>query len=392
MTKMIYLDNAATSFPKPQCVYEHMTEFYQRCGVNPGRSGYDAAIEAESMVLATRRLLMQMVNGSDPNYLTFSYNATDSLNMIIQGMCSEGDHVITTNLEHNSVLRPLYHLRHAGLIDLTYVPFDGRGYIDPGDVKKAIRKDTRLVVMNHASNVIGTVQPVGEVGRICREAGIRFAVDASQTAGTVPIDIEAMCVDLVAFTGHKGLMGPTGIGGSYTGNDVPIRCTKYGGTGVRSAHPFHLEEFPYRLESGTLNVVGVAGLRAGVEWILKEGMETIHKREMDLWTTLRDGLADIDNVTLHGAAGPENHISVLSFNVDGVEAGDVGTMLDVDHNIACRTGLHCAPLVHRQMGTEAIHGTVRLSIGPFNTEEDVNAAIGAVRDVASMKKAAKPRP
>ena len=391
MTKMIYLDNAATSFPKPQCVYLQMDEFYQRCGVNPGRSGYDAALEAEAMVLATRRLLTQMVNGCDPNYLTFSYNATDSLNMIIQGMCSEGDHVITTNLEHNSVLRPLYHLKHDGMIDLTYVPFDAKGYIDPDDVKKAIRKNTKMVVMTHASNVIGTVQPLAAVGRICREAGVRFAVDASQTAGVVPVDVEAMCVDLVAFTGHKGLMGPTGIGGSYTGSDVPIRCTKYGGTGVRSAHPFHLEEFPYRLECGTLNLVGVAGLRAGVEWILKEGMEAIHRREMDLWTTLRDGLADIDGVTLYCAAGPENHISVLSFNVDGLEAGDVGTMMDVDHNIACRTGLQCAPLVHRQMGTEAIHGTVRLSIGPFNTREDISAAIGAVREVAATKKAVKPR-
>jgi cysteine desulfurase/selenocysteine lyase len=392
MTNMIYLDNAATSFPKPQSVYLEMNEFYQRCGVNPGRSGYDAALEAEAMVLGTRRLLTQMVNGCDPNYLTFSYNATDSLNMIIQGICSEGDHVITTNLEHNSVLRPLYHLKHDGLIDVTYIPFDGDGYIDPGDVKKAIRRNTKMAVVNHASNVIGTVQPVAEVGRICREAGVRFAVDASQTAGTVPIDVEAMCIDLVAFTGHKGLMGPTGIGGSYTGNDVPIRCTKYGGTGVRSAHPFHLEEFPYRLECGTLNLMGVAGLRAGVEWILKEGMEIIHKREMDLWTTLRDGLADTENVTLHCAAAAEDHISVLSFNVDGVEAGDVGTMLDVDHNIACRTGLHCAPLVHRQMGTEGIHGMVRLSIGPFNTKEDISAAISAVREVAATKRAMKPRP
>jgi cysteine desulfurase/selenocysteine lyase len=389
MSKMIYLDNAATSFPKPQAVYEYMNDFYRTQGVNPGRSGYDATLEAEEMVLGTRRLLVQLFNGCEPNHLTFSYNASDSLNMIVQGMCEKGDHVITTNVEHNSVLRPLYHLKHDGAIDLTYIPFDGRGYVDPGDIKKAIKKNTKMVVVNHGSNVIGTVQPIKEIGRVCRDAGVHFAVDASQTAGTLPIDVEAMCIDLLAFTGHKGLMGPTGIGGSHVGMDVPIRGTRFGGTGVRSAHPFHLEEYPYRLECGTLNIVGVAGLRAGVKWLLEEGMDKIHAREMALWTRLRDGLAQIENVILYCADDPRDHISVLSFNIDGMEAGDVGTMLDVDYNVACRTGLQCAPLVHRQIGTEQIHGTVRLSIGPFNTEEHITTAIGAVRDIASIKKAAK---
>ena len=389
MVNAIYLDNAATSFPKPQSVYDYMRDFYQEQGVNPGRSGYDAAIEAEGMVLGTRRMLTELFSGCDANHLTFSYNASDSLNMIIQGMCEAGDHVITTNLEHNSVLRPLHHLRHDGVVDVTYVPFDVRGYVDPADVKRAIRRNTKLVIANHASNVIGTVQPITEIGAICREAGVYFAVDASQTAGTVPIDVEASCVDLLAFTGHKGLMGPTGIGGSYTGTDVPIRCTRYGGTGVRSAHPFHLEEFPYRLECGTLNIVGVAGLRAGLEWILREGLESIHKREIGLWSLLRDGLAQTERVVLYCAEGPEDHIAVLSFNIEGMDAADVGTMLDVDYNIACRTGLQCAPLVHGQLGTDKIHGTVRLSIGPFNTEDHITAALGAVRDIASLKRAAK---
>ncbi|MFH1313250.1 MAG: aminotransferase class V-fold PLP-dependent enzyme [Candidatus Eisenbacteria bacterium] len=387
MSDMIYLDNAATSFPKPPEVYDYMCEFYKKMGVNPGRSGYDASLEAEEMVLGTRKMLMEFFGGTSCNHLTFSYNASDSLNMIIQGMTERGDHVVTTNVEHNSVLRPLHHLKHEGVIDVTHVPFDDRGYVDPDEVKRAIRRNTKMVVVNHGSNVMGTVQPIGEIGKVCREAGVFFAVDASQTAGTQRIDVGEMNIDLLAFTGHKCLLGPTGIGGSYVGEDVPIRCTRYGGTGVRSAHPFHLDEFPYRLECGTLNTVGVAGLRAGLEWLLERGVEDIYAKEMKLWQKLRNGLAEIDGVRLHCADGSEDHLAVLSFNVDGWDAADVGTMLDVDYNIACRTGLQCAPFVHVQLGTDKIHGTVRLSIGPFNTEEHIDTAIGAVRDVAALKRA-----
>jgi cysteine desulfurase/selenocysteine lyase len=385
MSDLIYLDNAATSYPKPDRVYEFMSEFYRSHGVNPGRSGFDAALEAEGMVLGTRKMLTEFFNGSDPNYLTFSYNASDSLNMVIQGMLVKGDHAVTTNLEHNSVLRPLHHLKHDGIIDVTYVPFDEAGYLDPGDIKKAIRKDTKLVIVNHASNVIGTVQPVAEIGRVCQDAGVCLAVDASQTAGALPIDVYEMGIGILVFTGHKCLMGPTGIGGSYIRPDVAIKCTRFGGTGVRSAHPLHLDEFPYRMECGTLNILGVAGLRAGLEWILEEGVENIHDRELNLWEKARDGLSLIDGVIVYCAESNENKIAVLSFNVEGWEAADVGTMLDVDYNIACRTGLQCAPLVHRQMGTEKIHGTVRLGIGPFNTEEHVDALIAAVQDIAAIK-------
>jgi cysteine desulfurase family protein len=389
MKDLIYLDNAATTFPKPDRVYDFMVDFYRKQGVNPGRSGYDAALAAEEMVLGTRKLMTRLFNGTDPNHLTFSYNASDALNMVIQGMAAKGDHLITSNVEHNSVLRPLYHLKHDGVIDVTYIRFDEHGYIDPDDVRKAIRPNTKMVVVNHGSNVIGTVQPIAEIGRICRDAGVWLAVDASQTAGVEPIDVAEMNIDIVVFTGHKSLMGPTGIGGAYVGEDVPIRGTRFGGTGVRSAHPFHLEEFPYRMEVGTLNMVGVAGLRAGVEWVLEEGMENIYRREITLWKKLRDGLAAVDKVVLHCADRSDDRLGVLSFNVHGWEAGDVGTMLDVDHNIACRTGLHCAPLVHVQMGTDKIHGSVRLSIGPFNTEEDVDAAIGAVEEIAALPRAVK---
>ncbi len=386
MDELIYLDNSATSYPKPQEVYDFMKEFYQSHGVNPGRSGFDKALEAEEVVHSTRKLLMNLFNGKDPNRLTFSYNATDSLNMIIQGMVSKGDHVITSNIEHNSVLRPLYHKKHDGEIELTYIPFDEKGYIDPDDVKKAFKKNTRLVIINHASNIIGTVQPVKEIGKYCREAGIYFSVDASQSAGAVPVDVEAMNIDLLAFTGHKCLMGPTGIGGSYIGEDVPIRGTRFGGTGVRSAYPFHLEEFPYRMEAGTLNTVGVAGIYAGVKWVQREGMEKVHNRELALWDKLRRGFQEIDGVTTYCADNTENQNAVLSINIEGWVAGDAGTMLDVDYDIAARTGLQCAPLVHVQLGTDKIHGTVRFSVGPFNTEEHIDKAIEAVREIASIKK------
>ncbi len=386
MDKIIYLDNAATAFPKPQEVYDFMHEFYQKHGVNPGRSGYDATLETEAVVHNTRKMLMEFVGGTNPNQLTFSYNASDSLNMIIQGMVEKGDHVVSTNLEHNSVLRPLNVLKRDGVCDVTYVPYDKRGYMDPDAIKKAIQKNTKMVIMNHGSNVIGTVQPIGEVGKICREAGIYFAVDASQTAGAQHIHVQEMHIDLLAFTGHKCLMGPTGIGGSYIGENVPIRGTRHGGTGVRSAYPYHLEEFPYRMECGTLNIVGVAGLHAGQKWLRKEGVEAIHEREMKLWDRLRQGLQKIDGVITYCADSVENHNAVLSFNIQGWEAGDVGTMLDVDHNIACRTGLQCAPKVHEQLGTDKIHGTVRFSLGPFNVEEHIDAAIEAVQEIASIKK------
>lgn len=386
MGDLIYLDNAATTYPKPEAVYDFMNEFYRKNGVNPGRSGYDKTLECEELVFSTRKSLTEFFNGTNPYYLTFSYNASDSLNMIIQGMLRKGDHVITSNVEHNSVLRPLYHKMHDGEIDVTYIPFDDHGYIDPDDVRKAFRRNTRLVIINHGSNVIGTIQPVADIGKHCREAGIYFAVDASQTAGHIPIDVQAMCIDLLAFTGHKCLFGPTGIGGSYIGEDVPIRGIRFGGTGVRSAYPFHLEEFPYRMEVGTLNIVGVAGLCAGNRWIRQQGIENLHRKDMDLWERLRDGLRAVDGVILYCAESTSNHNGVLSFNVQGWEAGDVGTMLDVDYNIACRTGLHCAPLVHVQLGTDKIHGSVRFSIGPFNTEQHIDTAIEAVKEIAAMRR------
>jgi cysteine desulfurase / selenocysteine lyase len=383
---MIYLDNSATTFPKPESVYQFMCDFYRSHGVSPGRSGFDAAIETEEMVFSTRRLMTEFFNGDDPNRLTFSYNASDSLNMIIQGLVEEGDHVITTFLEHNSVLRPLHHLELSGMIEVTYIPFDGAGYINPDDIRRAIHSNTKMVVLNHCSNVIGTIQPVEEIGRICREMDVFLVLDTTQSAGVVPVDIRKMNIDVVVFTAHKCLMGPTGIGGSYVCDHVPVRYTRFGGTGVRSAQKTHLEEFPYRLECGTLNLLGVAGLYAGVKWVTEHGIDNIHRGEMELWNRLVEGLQGMEKVILYCADPGRHRNPVLSLNVRGLDSADVGTMLDVDHDIACRTGLQCAPKVHELLGTDKIHGTVRLSMGPFNTVSDVDAAIAAMEEIVSLEK------
>jgi cysteine desulfurase family protein len=382
MSHLIFLDNGATSFPKPEEVYRYMDHFYRNFGVNPGRSGYDLCMEAGLVVEETRKLLTDFFHGTDPNRLCFGYNSTDALNLIIFGMLRPGDHAVTTTLEHNSVLRPLYHLSRQG-VDVDSVPFDAAGFVDPEEIRKKIRPATRLVIVNHASNVIGTVQPIAAIGRICREAGVPFAIDASQSAGKVPIDMEAQFVDVVAFTGHKSLLGPTGIGGLYVREGIEIRHTRAGGTGVRSAVKAHLDEYPYRLEYGTPNVMGIAGLKAGLSWVLAKGLDVVHAEEMRLAGILLDGLRAIPRVVLYCLDNLENHIAVLAFNIEGMDAADVGTMLDVDFGIACRTGLHCAPRVHEQLGTDKIHGAVRFGIGPFNTEEHIRKAVEAVRKIAA---------
>ncbi|MCF8298397.1 MAG: aminotransferase class V-fold PLP-dependent enzyme [Saprospiraceae bacterium] len=385
MDGLIYLDNGATSYPKPEEVYDFMFNFYKSNGVSPGRSGFDLGLETEEVVHDTRKMLTEFFNGTDPNRLTFNYNASDSLNMICDGILRKGDHVVSTNLEHNSVIRPLNHKVEEGIIEVTYVSCNEKGYINPEDIKAAIKENTKLVIVNHASNVIGTVQDVGAIGNLIKDAGVTFAVDASQSAGIVPIDMKAMNIDIIAFTGHKCLMGPTGIGGLCVAEGVEIEYSRFGGTGVRSAHPLHLREFPYRLECGTQNLIGIAGLYAGQKWLREKGIENIYKEEMKLWDKLRVNLEKIPGVKTYCAESTKNHIAVLSFNIDGFEAGDVGVMLDVDYNIACRTGLQCAPLIHTYLGTDLIHGTVRFGLGPFNTEAHIDAAIHAVKEIAAIR-------
>ena len=386
MSKLIYLDNGATSYPKPEAVYTFMDSFFRDFGVNPGRSGYDMCMETGVLVDNTRQLMADFFGGKDPNRLCFGYNSTDALNLIIFGLLNSGDHAISTTVEHNSVLRPLYHQSQQHDVEVDYIPFDAKGFVDPDDIKQKIKANTRLVIINQVSNVIGTIQPVADIGHICREHGVTFAIDASQSAGKVPIDIDKMNIDVVAFTGHKSLMGPTGIGGLYVREGIDIRHTRAGGTGVRSADRMHLDDYPYRLEYGTGNVMGIAGLHAGLKWIEQKGIENIHAHEMKLAQMARDGLMALDGVTLHCQDDLTDHISVLSFNIDGMEALDTGTLLDGEYNIACRTGLHCAPLVHEQLGTAKIGGSVRIGIGPFNTENHIKTTIEAVSEIAEFKK------
>lgn len=385
---LIYFDNAATTWPKPETVYTFMLDFYRKTGVNPGRSGFDLALEAGSLLDRLRKRLTKFFGGDEdaPERLCFGYNATDALNLIIGGLLSEGDHVITTNLEHNSVIRPVNHLVRDGGVEATFVAFDADGFVDPDDIARAIRPNTKLVFVNHGSNVIGTVQPVAEIGSVCRERGVLFGIDTAQTAGVIPINMRAMNIDVLAFTGHKALMGCMGIGGLCVRKHVDLKIRRSGGTGVRSAYPYHLDEYPWRMEYGTPNMVGVAALWAGQDWLDANGVESVHGREMKLTQKLVDGLCEIDGILLYCCERLQNHLSTVSVNLEGVDAADVGVMLDVDHSIATRTGLHCAPLVHQQLGTGDIHGSVRFSIGAFNTEEQIDTAIHAIAEIADWAK------
>jgi cysteine desulfurase family protein len=388
MTDIIYLDNAATTWPKPESVYQFAHEFYCKMGVNPGRSGFDKAIEAGNILEDLRKRLTLFFGGDEetPQRLCFGYNATDALNLIIQGLLRPGDHVVTTNLEHNSVIRPINHLVRDAGVEATFIPFNGAGFIEPDAIRKALKPNTRLVIVNHGSNVLGTVQPVFEIGAVCKERGVLFAIDTAQTAGVIPINMKEMNIDVLAFTGHKSLMGFTGIGGLCVRKHVEIAQTRAGGTGVKSAYPYHLEEYPYRMEYGTPNLLGVASLWAGQDWLDREGLKNIWNHEMKLTRKLVAGFKEIPRVKVYGCEDLEHHLSTITINIEGIEAGNVGIMLDVDHNIATRTGLHCAPLVHEQLGLVPTHGGVRFAIGAFNTEQEVDAAIAAVADIAKLSR------
>jgi len=382
MSEFVYLDNAATTFPKPPEVLRFMCDFYATRGVNPGRTGFDLALEAEETLADARQALTDFFGGSNRDRLVFSYNVTDALNLLISSVLSPGDHAITTCLEHNSVLRPMYWHADRG-VDVDFVPFDGNGYVDPGEIQRCIRPNTRLVVVNHGSNVIGTIQPVAEIGRVCRERGILFAIDAAQTAGLVPIDVASMNIDVVCFTGHKSLFGPSGTGGMYICEHVDITPCRAGGTGVMSALKTQPEDYPWRMEFGTVNTMGVSGLLAAQRWISgRGGVEAIFEHEMRHARRLRDGLAEIDGVRLYCADLEHAHLPVFVFNIDGLPADQAGTFLDVEHDIITRTGLHCAPQVHEGIGTFDEHGTVRFSPGVFTTDEEVERAIEAVAAVA----------
>jgi cysteine desulfurase family protein len=358
-----------------------MVETYASMGVSPGRGGYDLAAEAEAFVDRTREKLACFFGAPDPKGVIFANNATDALNLAIQGLLNFGDHVVSSRMEHNSVLRPLYHLRQRGMIEYDLVPFDGNGFIDPQEVTRAIRRNTKLVVLCHASNVLGTIQPIPEIGRLCAERGVPLLIDAAQSAGVIPIDMAAWKISAIAFTGHKSLLGPTGIGGLIIHPELDVQATRFGGTGVDSKSLMHTQTFPHRLECGTLNFMGIIGLSGGLDFVIGEEPQTIHRREMDLLTRLRDGLYGLERIELYCGESLSDHVGLITGNVKRMDPADVGAILDADFGIAARTGLHCAPMVHEALGTYP-HGGVRFSVGPFNTMADIDRAIEAMSAIA----------
>jgi cysteine desulfurase/selenocysteine lyase len=380
----IYLDNAATTFPKPGHMLETMIARYGAMGVSPGRGSYDAAEEAAQQVADIRSQLARFFGAPDPERVIFTANATDGLNLAIQGMLAPGDHVVSTRLEHNSVLRPLYHLASSGTITYDLVPFDAAGFVDPDDIEKAITPKTRLVIVTHASNVLGSVQPVAEIAERCARHNVPLLVDAAQSAGVIPIDMQAMGISALALTGHKSLLGPTGTGALILAPEIEIRTTRFGGTGVDSRHLTHTQSFPHRLEAGTLNLMGILGLSAGLDSVLEMGLAAIHSREMKLLTRLRDGLSGLDGIRIYCADDTCNHVGLLTVTVAGIAPEDVGAILDADFGIAVRTGLHCAPLVHRSLNTFP-HGSVRFSLGPFNTDADIDHALNAMTRITGAQ-------
>lgn len=379
--KIIYLDNAATSFPKPPCVYERMEKFLREESANPGRSGHRMSVEAEASVERSRSLLAKFFGVKNSSRIAFTLNCTDALNMAIKGVVHEGDHVISSVMEHNSVLRPLHALEEDKMITLTKVKPDSECFLNPADIKKTIQPKTRLVVLTHAPNVTGAIQPIREIGKIVREAGALFLVDAAQTVGAVPIDVDKDFVDLLAFPGHKSLLGPTGTGGLFVGERVEkITPWREGGTGMGSESPTHPEEFPYVLEGGTPNTVGIVGLAEGLKFVAEKGIEAIRAHELKLMSALRAGLAPLKKVKMFGPKSAEKSTAALSILIEGLEPAEAGVVFDQSFAIAIRAGLHCAPLMHQFLGTSPF-GTIRISPGYFNTMEDINAVINAIKQL-----------
>ncbi|HVS34706.1 MAG TPA: aminotransferase class V-fold PLP-dependent enzyme [Gemmataceae bacterium] len=382
---MIYLDNAATSYPKPESVYQALDAFARSSLANPGRAGHKMARDAEDTLNNCRHLLNQFFHGAGAKRFVFTLNCTDSLNMAFKGVLNDGDHVVTSDLEHNSISRPLRAMEKVGRITVTKVRADGEGYLDPEHVRRAITPRTRLVALTHASNVLGTVQPVREIGRIVRERELLFLVDAAQTAGVIPIDVQDMNIDLLAFPGHKSLMGPTGTGALYVGPRAALRAWREGGTGGDSSSETQPTDLPYFLEGGTPNVLGVSGLAAGVQWVQEQRVERIHAQENELIARLRRLLEELDGVAVYGGKDCSRRVSTLSFRTEVLPALELGALLDAEFGIAVRPGLHCAPYIHRALGTYVKDtdkdGTVRVSTGPFNTAADVDALAAALAAV-----------
>jgi cysteine desulfurase family protein len=379
---MIYLDNAATSFPKPESVYQAMDRFARNSLGNPGRSGHALAQASENVLEDCRHRLNQLLGGASVDRWAFTLNCTDALNMAIKGSLREGDHVITTDLEHNSVSRPLVALEKAGIITLSRVAASPEGTIDPDAIRAAFTPRTRLVAITHASNVLGTVQPLEAIAPLVREREALLLLDAAQTAGVLPIHAEKMLIDLLAVPGHKSLMGPTGTGALYVGPRATLKPWREGGTGGDSFSETQPTKYPFFLEGGTPNVVGLVGLCAGIDWVTKEGLDKIHAHEMALAVQLWEGLDELGYRVL-GHREVHRRVATVSFVSESMPAPDLGMVLDSSFQIAIRPGYHCAPYVHVAQGTRASgDGAVRVSPGPFNTSAHVDAILDALKQVA----------
>jgi len=380
---MIYVDYAATSWPKPKEVLSAMTDFLEYSGGNPGRSGHRLSIAAARIIFGAREAVAELFNISDPMRVIFTYNVTYAINLAFRGLLKPGDRVVTTSMEHNAVMRPLRALEKAG-IELTVVPCGPDGSLDLEAMRKAITGGTRLVAMTHASNVVGTILPVKEVANLAHEAGAYLLVDVAQTAGVVPIDQPAQGIDLLTFTGHKGLYGPPGTGGLVLGERVDIAELEplvRGGTGSKSEYEEQPDMLPDKYESGTINSVGIAGLGAGIRWVQSRGVESIRAHEAGLNELLLSGLQNIPGLTVHGTCDPSKMTAVVSCNMAGQHVSEVGLRLDDEFGILCRVGLHCAPAAHKTIGTFP-EGTVRLAPGVFTSLEDIGTVITAFEKIA----------
>jgi cysteine desulfurase family protein len=380
MSHEIYLDNAATSFPKPEAMLAAMESYSREIGANPGRSGHGRSIDAGRIIYQTREILANLFHIEDPLRIALTKNATEALNIALFGSLRPGDHVLTTSMEHNSVMRPLRYLASHG-VELSVVPCSPRGGLDPDDVSKMLKKNTVLVIMTHASNVTGTIMPIAEVGRRVHEkSNAMFCVDAAQTAGALPLDVNRMDIDLLAFTGHKSLYGPQGTGGLYIreGLDQRIKPLSMGGTGSRSEFEEQPDFMPDKYESGTPNTIGFAGLNAGVAFVLSDSVEAIREKEMKLTDRFRRRLSEeSDRITVYGPADVRQQTAVVSFNIEKMTPSDVAFHLEEKFHILCRPGLHCAPAAHRTIGTFP-QGSVRFSFSVFTSDADVDRAVAAV--------------
>jgi cysteine desulfurase / selenocysteine lyase len=379
---MIYLDNAATTWPKPETVYRALDEFARSAAANPGRSGHRMAVASETKVGEARARVAKLLNAEGPDRIVLTLNATDALNIAIKGILRPGDHVVTSVLEHNSINRPLAALEAAGAISVTRIQADADGGLTAEAVRGALTPSTRLVAVTHASNVLGVVNDAAALGEAAMAHGAVLLLDASQTAGVAPIDVRAAQLDLVAFPGHKGCLGPMGTGALYVRPGLALRAFREGGTGFGAESELQPEAMPFHLEGGTPNAHGLAGLAAGLEFVEREGVEKIGAHERDLALRFAEHARRIPGVTVWSARSPSRQIGPVSLSLRGRDPAQVGALLDERYGIACRPGLHCAPGTHRHLGTFP-SGTIRFSFGYFNTAADVEAAAAALKEVAA---------